>query len=77
MTTKESSKELKELSIVLAEVTARLAKVIPELVEHGIVDYHLTSATTALSSLSRYARYLADISKMLDAVQHDSSAERQ
>ena len=50
MTTKESSKELKELSEILADARTRLARVIPELVEHDIVDYHLSNVSLALST---------------------------
>ena len=38
MTTKESSKELKALSEILADARTRLARLIPELVEQAIVE---------------------------------------
>ena len=55
MTTKESSKELKALSEILADARTRLARLIPELVEHDIVDYHLSNVSLALSNLSRFS----------------------
>lgn len=73
MTAKELSKELNELSGMLAGTRSRLAKLIPELVEHGIVDYHLSNASLALSGLSRFAGYLSDIPRMLEAGRNDYS----
>ncbi len=66
MTTKESSKELKELSEILADARTRLARLIPELVEHDIVDYHLSNVSLALSNLSRFSKNLAEISKLIE-----------
>ena len=66
MTTKESSKELKALSEILADARTRLARVIPELVEHDIVDYHLSNVSLALSNLSRFSKNLAEISKLIE-----------
>lgn len=71
MTTKESSKELKELSEILADARTRLARLIPELVEHDIVDYHLSNVSLALSNLSRFSKNLAEISKLLEETQKD------
>lgn len=66
MTTKESSKELKALSEILADARTRLARLIPELVEHDIVDYHLSNVSLALSNLSRFSKNLAEISKLIE-----------
>lgn len=66
MTTKESSKELKELSEILADARTRLARLIPELVEHDIVDYHLSNVSLALSNLSRFSKNLTEISKLIE-----------
>ena len=71
MTTKESSSELKALSEILADARTRLARVIPELVEHDIVDYHLSNVSLALSNLSRFSKNLAEISKLLEETQKD------
>lgn len=71
MTTKESSKELKSLSEILADARTRLARLIPELVEHDIVDYHLSNVSLALSNLSRFSKNLAEISKLLEETQKD------
>lgn len=71
MTTKESSIELKELSEILADARTRLARLIPELVEHDIVDYHLSNVSLALSNLSRFSKNLAEISKLLEETQKD------
>ena len=66
MTTKESSKELKALSEILADARTRLARLIPELVEHDIVDYHLSNVSLALSNLSRFSKNLAEILKLIE-----------
>ncbi len=66
MDTKDTCKELKELSEILADARTRLARVIPELVEHDIVDYHLSNVSLALSNLSRFSKNLAEISKLIE-----------
>ena len=73
MTAIDTSRELKEISTVLTGARSRLARLIPELVEHDIVDYHLSNASLVLSNLSRFSHYLSDISTMLEAKQNDSS----
>ena len=71
MTTTELSEELKELSTVLIDARSRLARLIPELVGHDVVDYHLSNASLALPSLSRFSKYLADISILLEERQNE------
>ena len=60
------SKEITKLSEILADARTRLARLIPELVEHDIVDYHLSNVSLALSNLSRFSKNLAEISKLIE-----------
>ncbi len=66
MDTKDTCKELKALSEILADARTRLARLIPELVEHDIVDYHLSNVSLVLSKLSRFYKNLAEISKLIE-----------
>ena len=75
MDTKDTCRELTTLSEMLADVRSRLAKLIPELVNHDIVDYHLSNASLALSGLSRFSKNLAEISKLLEEKRNEHSIE--
>ena len=65
MTKAESSKELKELGNILADVKKRVANQIPILVEMQINDRDLSNVTDVLTSLSRCNRYLINAAAQL------------
>ena len=74
MDIKNTSQELNNLGQNLVEIRTRLANQIPALVECNIDNYFLANATLVLSNLSRYAKYLTDISGQLDKMESNSSA---
>ena len=54
----DTTKELQELSETLTAVQKRIASLIPAMVENRIDSFDLSTITSSLTSLPRYARVL-------------------